>query len=230
LEVVPYTLPKAALPHGYTQRLLSGSTITGDSIMRWKFVGRAWLARSLGLAMLFAAAPAVTAQGQAAITGKVTDAGGNPIPGANVVLPGLGLGVGANTRVDGTYSITLPQSSVGRSVTITARRIGFSPVSREVTISGGSQVQDFQLSQDATRIDDVVVTGVAEATSAKNLTISVGKVGAAQLKDVPAVSPATALAGKIAGVRVSFTQGQPGAARGDRRCDLPERSIRHQRQ
>ena len=46
------------------------------------------------------------AQTQAVITGKVTDASGNGVPGANVVIPSLGLGVGANTRVDGTYTIT----------------------------------------------------------------------------------------------------------------------------
>src|SRR5215208_7554502 len=138
---------------------------------------------------------------QAVINGKVTDANGNAIPGANVVVPTLGLSVGANTRVDGTYTIVLPQSSVGRAVVVTARRIGFAPVSRNVTIAAGTATADFQLSEDARRIEDVVVTGVAEATSAKNLTISVGKVGEAQLKDVPAVSPATALAGKVAGVR-----------------------------
>src|SRR5687767_7970288 len=112
-----------------------------------------------------------SAQGQTVLTGRVTDASGNGIPGANVVVPSLGLGVGANTRVDGTYTITLPSASVGRSVVVTARRIGFAPVSRDVTIAAGSQTQNFQLSQDATRIEDVVVTGVAEATSTKNLTI-----------------------------------------------------------
>jgi TonB-linked SusC/RagA family outer membrane protein len=165
-----------------------------------------------GLLLVAAIQGAASAQAQSTITGKVTDAAGNGIPGANVVIPQLGLGVGANTRVDGTYTINLPAAAVGRSVVVTARRIGFAPVSRDVTISAGAQTQDFQLSQDATRIDDVVVTGVAEATSAKNLTISVGKVGEAQLRDVPAVSPATALAGKVAGVRVSFTQGQPGSS------------------
>ena len=165
---------------------------------------------SLVLAASFATAS--SAQAQAVISGRVTDAAGNGIPGANVVIPSLGLGVGANTRTDGTYTVTVPTTSVGRSVVVTARRIGFAPVSRDVTITAGTQTQNFQLSQDATRIDDVVVTGVAEATSSKNLTISVGKVGEAQLKEVPAISPASALAGKVAGVRVSFTQGQPGSS------------------
>jgi TonB-linked SusC/RagA family outer membrane protein len=170
--------------------------------------------RVLLLACVLAASLAlsVSAQAQVVITGRVTDAAGNGIPGANVVVPALGIGVGANTRVDGTYTLSLPGSTAGRNVVVTARRIGFAPVSRNVTIAAGSQTENFSLSQDATRIEDVVVTGVAEATSSKNLTISVGKVDEAQLKEVPAISPATALAGKVAGVRVSFTQGLPGSS------------------
>jgi TonB-linked SusC/RagA family outer membrane protein len=172
-------------------------------------VGRLFAA---GLALIASSAIASSAQAQTVITGRVTDANGNGIPGANVVIPTLGLGVGGNTRVDGTYTMTVPASSVGQNVVITARRIGFAPVSRNVTLTAGSSVQNFQLSQEASKIEDVIVTGVAEATSAKNLTISVGHVDAAQLKDVPAISPATALAGKVAGVRVSFTQGVPGSS------------------
>ncbi|HUQ47962.1 MAG TPA: SusC/RagA family TonB-linked outer membrane protein [Gemmatimonadaceae bacterium] len=165
-----------------------------------------------GLALIASSAIASSAQAQTVITGRVTDANGNPIPGANVVIPSLGLGVGGNTRVDGTYTMTVPATSVGQNVVVTARRIGFGPVSRNINITAGSSVQNFQMSQEASKIEDVIVTGVAEATSAKNLTISVGHVGEAQLKDVPAISPATALAGKVAGVRVSFTQGQPGSS------------------
>jgi TonB-linked SusC/RagA family outer membrane protein len=167
---------------------------------------------SAALVLVASFATASGAQAQAVISGKVTDASGNGIPGANVVVPSLGLGVGANTRVDGSYSITLPSNSVGREIVVTARRIGFAPISRTITVATGSQTQNFQLSQEASRIEDVVVTGVAEATSAKNLTISVGHVNEAQLRDVPAISAASALAGKVAGVRVSFTQGQPGSS------------------
>jgi TonB-linked SusC/RagA family outer membrane protein len=164
------------------------------------------------LALLVSLVGAASAQAQTVISGTVTDADGNAVPGANVVVPELGMSVGANTRVNGTYSISLPSSSVGRAVVVTARRLGYLPVSRTVTIATGTQTQDFKLTYDARRIEDVVVTGVAEATSAKNLTISVGKVSEDQLKDVPAVSPATALAGKVPGVRVSFTQGLPGSS------------------
>jgi TonB-linked SusC/RagA family outer membrane protein len=178
-------------------------------MISFRRVGRLFAA---GLVLVASSAIASSAQAQATITGRVTDANGNGIPGANVVIPSLGLGVGGNSKVDGSYTINVPAGTVGREVVVTARRIGFAPVSKTVTLTAGSQTQNFQLSQEASKIEDVIVTGVAEATSAKNLTISVGHVGAAQLKDVPAISPATALAGKVAGVRVSFTQGQPGSS------------------
>lgn len=123
--------------------------------MKWRMVGRRPLVRSLGLAVLFCSTVAAYAQAQAVITGRVTDSGGNPIPGANVVIPSLGLVVGANTRVDGTYTINLPAPAAGRVVVVTARRIGFAPVTRQITVATGSQTENFQLSQDATRIDDI---------------------------------------------------------------------------
>ena len=80
---------------------------------------------SAALVLVASFATASSAQTAAVISGRVTDAAGNGIPGANVVIPSLGLGVGANTRADGTYTVTVPTASVGRSVVVTARRIGF---------------------------------------------------------------------------------------------------------
>src|SRR5215210_7275930 len=118
-----------------------------------------------GLALVASITGAASAQSQVTITGKVTDAQGNGIPGANVVVPSLGVGVGANTNVDGNFTLNLPASQAGKAVIVTARRIGFSPISRTVTLGAGAQTENFQLSMDARRIDDVIVTGVAEATS-----------------------------------------------------------------
>lgn len=164
-----------------------------------------------GLVLVASIAGAQVAAAQATITGRVTNAQGQPVEGAQVFIPALNSGTA--TTVNGTFSFTVTDGNArGQSVTITARRIGFSPVSRTIAVTSGSQTQNFQLATDVRRLDEVVVTGVAEATSTKNLTISVGKVSEDMLKDVPALSPATALAGKVAGVRVSFTQGVPGSS------------------
>lgn len=169
-----------------------------------------WLL-SAALALVASATGAQVAAAQTTITGRVTNNQGAPVEGANVFIQELN--AGTTTSVAGTYSFTIPQANAnGQRVTLTARRIGFSPSNTAVSLTRGTITQNFTLSTDIRRLDEVVVTGVAEATSTKNLTISVGKVSEEMLKDVPAVSPATALAGKVAGVRVSFTQGQPGSS------------------
>src|SRR5450759_2607740 len=91
--------------------------------------------RSIAAALVLAACSAFAAAAQAVITGRVTDAQGIPIPGANVVFPSLGVGVGANTNTDGNYTVTLSSSHAGQSMVITARRIGFSPLSRTITLA-----------------------------------------------------------------------------------------------
>ena len=109
---------------------------------------------SAALVLVASFATASSAQAQAVISGRVTDGAGNGIPGANVVIPSLGLGVGANTRADGTYTITAPTNSVGRAVVVTARRIGFAPVSRDITITAGTQTQNFQVVDDPAVADE----------------------------------------------------------------------------
>ncbi|HEY8164080.1 MAG TPA: SusC/RagA family TonB-linked outer membrane protein [Gemmatimonadaceae bacterium] len=169
-----------------------------------------YIAASLVIIASFAGA--TRAQGQASLTGRVTDANGNPVPGANVVIPSLGVGIGAATSAEGTYTINLgTNAGPGQNLVVIARRIGFAPVTHNVTIRGGAQTENFVLSQEARQLDQVIISGVSEATSARNLTISVGKVGDQQLKDVPPTNAVSALAGKISGVRVAQTQGTPGS-------------------
>jgi len=171
---------------------------------------RQLLAASLAILACFAAASA--AQAQSVITGRITDAQGNGIPAANVVVPTLGVGIGASTNATGNFTINLGTNvSTGQSLVIQVRRIGYSPQTRDVKIAGGTQTENFTLTQQVRQLDEVIVSGVSEATSARNLTISVGKVGEQQLKDVPPQNAVSALAGKVSGVRVQQTQGLPGS-------------------
>jgi len=144
---------------------------------------RELLAASLVVIASFAAASA--AEAQSVITGRITDAQGNGIPAANVVVPTLGVGVGASTNATGNFTINLGTNvSVGQNLVIQVRRIGYSPQTRDVKIAGGTQTENFTMTQQVRQLDEVIVSGVSEATSARNLTISVGKVGEQQLKDV----------------------------------------------
>src|SRR6266581_4204845 len=145
----------------------------------------------------------------AVITGKVVGRGGEPVGGAIVVIDQLGTSVATTTA--GTYTLTVePARSKGQTVTLRARYIGYSPAVKQVTLTPGTQTQDFELKFDPMTLDAVVVTGVAEATERKKLTISAASVDAAQLEQAPAVTALGSLEGKVAGVRVIQSSGAPG--------------------
>ena len=146
---------------------------------------------------------------EAIITGRVTNQQGAPLLGANVFIQTMNLGTA--TTAEGTYRLVVPSAqATGQSVELGVRLIGHRPQVRQVTLSAGTQEQNFQLEADPFRLQEVVVTGVTEATSREKLTFSVGQVTEEQLKEVPASSPIAALAGKVSGARVATGIGNPG--------------------
>ena len=158
------------------------------------------------------AIPAARAHAQATLTGKVTDTEGNALGGAQVVIRELP-SYGANTAENGTYTITVPANQVrGQSLTLVARMLGKTPRTRPITLNAGQQTIDFSLRDDPLRLDELVVTGVNEATSTRKLAFAVGRVSADQLQETPGVSALSGLVGKVAGVRVIEASGAPGAA------------------
>ncbi len=159
-------------------------------------------------ALLAAAAPA---QAQGIVSGRVTGEGGEPLGGANVFIQDMN--IGAATTTAGLYTINVPADRAnGQTVTLIARFIGYSPVRRQVTLTSGPQTQDFTLRRDPIQLNEVVVTGTADATETKKLGFAVGVVSEAQLKEVPATSALGGLNGKVAGAHVQSPAGAPGQA------------------
>jgi TonB-linked SusC/RagA family outer membrane protein len=151
------------------------------------------------------------AQEGTTIKGKVTDAAGNPLPGANVFIELTNLG--AATDHDGSYSFTVPAKGVkGQEVRLTARMIGFRTQTEKLTLRAGTMEKDFNLAGDVLNLDAIIVTGVVEATPREKLAFSVGTVNQQVLELVPATSPEIALQGKIPGVKVVKGSGEPGNA------------------
>ena len=146
---------------------------------------------------------------EAVIKGKVTSATGEPLGGANIVVANTNLG--AITTASGTFTLTIGASAArGQQVVITARYIGHKPVTRTITLSAGEQQQDFQLAADPLRLEEVVVTGVAEATDRHKLPMTVASVGQDQLQAVPGATALQAVEGKVAAVRLIPNSAQPG--------------------
>jgi len=162
-----------------------------------------------GLLVLVSAAVRDGAAQTTVITGKVVGRGGDALGGALVTIEQYG--VAAATTTAGMYTLTIPpQWSKGQTVMLRARSIGYSPALRQITLTPGTQTVDFELKFDPMTLDEVVVTGVAQATEAKKLTFSVGHVDASQLQQAPAVSALGSLEGKVAGVRLLTGSGMPG--------------------
>jgi TonB-linked SusC/RagA family outer membrane protein len=162
-------------------------------------------------ALLLAGAMPVAAQNAAVITGRVMSERGDPLGGATVVIANSNWGT--STASNGTYTINVAAASArGQTVTLTARYLGYRPQSRSITLTAGTQEQNFTLAADPLRLDELVVTGVSEATSTRKLAFSVGKVTEAQLQEVPGGSAVSALQGKVAGVKISGATGEPGVA------------------
>src|SRR5213593_1901176 len=161
------------------------------------------------LLVLFALSFSEAQAQSAVITGKITGRQGEALGGAIVVIDEFGTAVATTTQ--GTYTLTVaPERTKGQTVTLRARYIGYSPGTKQVALTPGTQTQDFELKFDPMTLDAVVVTGVAEATEAKKLTFAVGHVDAQTLNQAPGVSALGALEGKVAGARLLSGSGMPG--------------------
>ena len=137
---------------------------------------------------------------QDSISGSVTDAGDNPIPGASIVVQGTNRGV--VTDFDGNYSIN---ASTGEQLTFSS--LGFA--SQTVTIGNQTQI-NISLAEAVDLLDEVVVSGY-QTQQRRSLSGAIGTVDTEEAFKTPATNAAEALQGRVAGVQV-ISGGGPGAA------------------
>ena len=133
------------------------------------------------------------------VKGKVTDNSGQPIIGAAVLEKGTTNG--AITDIDGRYSLEVSSSKV----ILIASSLGYDQM--EVNVSSASHII---LKEARETLDGVVVIGYGTVAK-KDLTGSVSSVAMGDIEDVPVASFTDALGGRIAGVQISASDGQPGA-------------------
>ena len=157
-------------------------------------------AKKLLLALLGMSA-ALTLSAQTTITGVVTDESGEPLIGAGVFVEGTT--VGTITGIDGDYSLTVPADAVNLVFSF----IGLAE--QVVPIQGRTRI-DVVLSADQTFLDEVVVVGYA-TVKRRDLLGSVSSVGSDKLTEQPVTTVSQALSGKMAGVSVVTTEGDPDA-------------------
>ena len=157
-----------------------------------------------------AACSSLAAAQNAVVTGTVTSTAGQPLGGANVAIPELGVGSIADANGHYTFTVDVGKKT-GQAVNIVARYIGYKPKRLPVTLSVGRVEHNFVLERDILNLEEVVVTGTSEATSQKKTPFSVSVVDNSQFKEVPSTSPLGVIQGKVPGAAVIAPSGQPGS-------------------
>ena len=165
--------------------------------------------RTLGsLAVLLAliAGPGALAQSVGTIEGIVTDADlGTPVPGVNIRLEGATLG--ASTDVDGRYSFNAPAGDY----TLVVSFVGYSTQRVQISVPPSESIEvNFDLAQDALRLDEAVVTGYS-TRERRNLATSISTIDGSTINELPAASADAALQGRAPGVTVLRSSGTPGS-------------------
>jgi TonB-linked SusC/RagA family outer membrane protein len=135
------------------------------------------------------------------ISGIVTDEKGAPLAGVTVIVKNTQNGT--QTDAAGKFSLTVAPGKA----TITFSYLGYR--NHEVAADASKPLAISMFKQDNS-LEDVVVIGYGTARK-KDLTGSVSSVSQKDLKDVPVNTVAEALAGRLAGVQVTTTEGRPGA-------------------
>jgi TonB-linked SusC/RagA family outer membrane protein len=135
------------------------------------------------------------------VSGRVTSAKGEPLPGVTVLVRGTSNGT--STGVDGTFSLTVPEYSV-----LVFSSVGFTR--QEVAVTGASASLSVTLVDDTQALKEVVVVGYG-TQNRQELTTAVTSVGARAIERQPVAGFDQALQGQAAGVQVTAPSGAPGA-------------------
>ncbi|MGD2035551.1 MAG: SusC/RagA family TonB-linked outer membrane protein, partial [Bacteroidales bacterium] len=134
------------------------------------------------------------------ITGAVTDADGEPLPGVNIVIKGTTRG--AITDFDGNYTLMATDEDV-----LVFSFIGYA--SQNVLIGNQSEIS-VVLTEDLMELDEIVVTGYG-VTKKSDLTGSMASLKEDDFNQGSVTTPEELMQGRIAGVQITSNSGEPGS-------------------
>lgn len=167
------------------------------------------LAVPLTLLLLLVTSGSARAQGVGSLAGRVTDASTRqPLSGVEVRVQGTQTRVA--TGVDGRY--LLPNLPAGNQ-TIVVSMIGYATETMSTRVGAGATAQmNVELKTEALKLQELVVTGVVDPVEGVKLPFVVNKISGENLNAVPATGSAlAAIQGKVAGVHIIRSSGQPGS-------------------
>lgn len=151
---------------------------------------------------LYVIAPKNTVQQDITVKGIVTDENGEPMPGVGIKV--LGTSKGAVTAGNGAYEISAPE---GGSLIFTY--IGY--VSQTISIGSKTVINVSLKVDDNSQLNEVVVVGYGTQRKS-DLTGSVASVSGKDLDKTPVVGADQMLQGRVSGLQLTQSDGQPGNA------------------
>jgi TonB-linked SusC/RagA family outer membrane protein len=154
------------------------------------------------LTLLLAFVVQITLAQEKTISGNVSDESGLPLPGVNIIVKGTT--TGTQTDFDGNYTIN---ASVGSVLSFTY--LGLKP--QEITVSASNTV-NVTMVEDVGVLDEVVVTALGIKREEKTLGYAAQGLKGEEMTEARESNISNALSGKIAGVQVTSTSGNPGSS------------------
>ncbi|BFP42489.1 TonB-dependent receptor [Flavobacteriaceae bacterium GF1] len=142
----------------------------------------------------------VLAQNAITVSGVVSEANGQPLPGATVLVKGTS--IGTQTDIDGNYVL----DNVPTDGTLVFSYIGFTTQESEVNNQNTINVS---LQEDTQRLDEVVIVGYGEQKRS-DITGAVVSVKSEEIVKLPTLTAVQSIQGKVAGVNI-VANDAPGA-------------------
>ncbi len=158
---------------------------------------------AIALLTAFVVSLGAFAQGSAhKISGLVIDfENGEPVIGAAVGVKGSATKL--ITDINGEFIISSPSAEA----TVEIQSVGYEPLTAEIS---AKKKNTLRMRPSMSLLNEVVVVGYG-TTTRKDLTGSVAKVDVAEMQKAPVSNFEEALAGRVAGVQATSSDGQPGS-------------------
>ena len=147
-------------------------------------------------------APTISLLTAITVTGKVTDEQGAGLPGVTILEKGTTNGTA--TDGNGTFSLT----TLNNNAILIVSYVGFQ--TQEVPLNNQTTL-NVRLRADVKALEEVVVIGYG-TVERKDVTGSIASVNADNIRDLAVTRADQAIQGKLAGVQVKPSSGEPGAA------------------
>ena len=139
------------------------------------------------------------------VTGRVTDAKGQPVVGASVIVRGTTLGV--STDAEGRFTLEVPAPAASQALEVSY--LGY----ETTTIPVGSRTTfAVTLRESTSEIESVVVTALGIRRQEKALSYNVQQVEASDITLVKDANFMNSLSGKVAGVTINASSSGVGGA------------------